>query len=60
MKGFHHNMNGHSRRDAGARVCGWAGFVAVSFAGVVAMQSVLTAKINPRWVPGGLLREGNP
>ena len=60
MRALHHNMNGHSRRDARARVRGWTGFVAVSFVGVVTMQGTLTAKINPRWVPGGLPMEGNP
>lgn len=61
MKGVQHNLTGqHSRRDARARVHGWAGVVAASFTVVVPMLGTLTAKINPSWAPGGLPREGNP
>ena len=49
----------HSRRDAHAWVLGREAFVATSPVGVVAMQATLiTAKTNPRWVSGGLPREG--
>ena len=49
----------HSRRDAAARVHrGWSASMA-SFAGVVVVLGTLvTTKINPRWVSGGLPGEG--
>lgn len=60
MKAQHLNTNRqHSRRPAGARVLSCEAFVAAS-QDVVAMLGTLTAKINPRWVPGGLPMKGNP
>jgi hypothetical protein len=48
----------HSRRGARARVS-WCGAAMASFDGVVVMLGTLvTAKINPCWVSGGLPREG--
>jgi hypothetical protein len=49
----------HSRCDARARVFGGHVSVATPVVGVAAMLGTFTAKINPRWVPGGLLKEGN-
>lgn len=58
MKEQHQNTAGQqSRHDA--RVRGRAAFAAASCAGVVVMLGTLTAKINPRWVSGGLPRKGN-
>ena len=59
MKTQHSMTTGqHSRRDA--RVCGWAAFAAATLTVVVPMLGTPTAKINPRVVPGGLPKEGNP
>ena len=60
MKRLHQTHSGqHSRRDARARVGGWEASATTAFVGVVAMQQTLvTAKINPCWVSGGLPREG--
>ncbi len=60
MKDTRHSTHGqHLRRDAralGGKVC-----VAGSRMAMTAVQATLfTAKINPRWVSGGLPREGNP
>jgi hypothetical protein len=60
MKQQHHSMNRqHSRRDARARVRGWAGFVAAAVVAAVPMLGTLTTKINPCGVSGGLPREEN-
>jgi len=58
MKRMQHTAQAqHSRRDARARVS-WRGATTASFDGVVVMLATLvTAKINPRWVSGGLPRE---
>ena len=56
-----HQMIGaqHSRRETGARALGRDAFVATSPVGAVAMLATqITAKTNPRWVSGGLPREG--
>ena len=60
MKRLQHTAHAqHSRRDAHARVYGWGASMA-SFAGVVVVLGTLaTTKINPRWVSGGLPREGS-
>jgi len=61
MKRLQHTPQ-HSRRDAVAS-CGWAtsALTVTPFVGVVVMlDTPVTAKINPRWVPGGLPEEGNP
>ena len=58
MQQQHNPLTGqHTRRDASARVRG-AAFVAATHVGVAAML-VITAKINPSWVSGGLPREGS-
>ena len=61
MKHQYHILTGqHSRRDARARVRGWAASAVASTVGVVVMLDTLfTAKINPCVVSGGLPREGN-
>lgn len=62
MKSTHHNLTEqHSRRmafaGAGSRD---AAVVAVAGAVVVLASTLFTTKqINPRWVSGGLPREGN-
>jgi hypothetical protein len=59
MKRLQHTAHAqHSRRDARARVDGWQASMA-SFAGVaVVLGTLVTTKINPCRVPGGLPREG--
>ena len=60
MKRLQHTAQArHSRRDAFARVA-WCGAAAASFDGVVVMlETLVTTKINPRRVSGGLPREGS-
>ena len=57
MMGLHLNSNQHkARHDASARVCGGAAATArVAFKAM--LGTVVTTKINPRWVSGGLLTE---
>jgi hypothetical protein len=59
MKPLQHTAHAqHARRDARARVS-WCGAATVSFDAVVAMLGTLvTTKINPRGVSGGLPGEG--
>lgn len=59
MKRLQHTVHAqHSRRHVRARVYGWKAPMA-SFAGVVVVLGTLvTTKINPCRVPGGLPREG--
>jgi hypothetical protein len=64
--GFHmttpHYMHGlQPRCDAPARVRGGNASVAASHVVNATMPATLfTAKIGPRWVSGGLPKEGNP
>jgi hypothetical protein len=51
----------HSRCDARARVIGRdATGAVVSATAMLALGTLFTTKINPRWASGGLPREGNP
>ncbi len=59
MRTLHHMTHGqHSRRDSQARKCRVS--VASHVGVMVVLGTLFTAKINPRWVSGGLPREGNP
>jgi predicted aconitase len=62
MTRSHYITDGEQRRrHAHAWGRGGATVVAASLVGAVTMAVTLfVAKINPRWVSGGLLREGNP
>jgi hypothetical protein len=59
MKRLQHTAQAqHSRRDARARVF-WCEAATAPFDAVVVMLGTLvTTKINPRWLSGGLPREG--
>jgi hypothetical protein len=61
MKTQHYTHGQQSRCDAPARVRGGEASVAASRMVKTAMLATLfTAKINPRWVSGGLPKEGIP
>lgn len=59
MKRLQHSAQArHSRRDAFAWVS-WCGAATASFDVVVMLGTLVTTKINPRRVSGGLPREGS-
>jgi hypothetical protein len=61
MKTPHYTHGRQSRRDARVRVRGDEASVAASRVVNTSMLAKLfTAKISPRWVSGGLPKEGNP
>jgi hypothetical protein len=61
MKTPHYTDGQQSRCDAQARVRGGAASVAASrVVNTTMLATLFTAKISPRWVSGGLPKEGNP
>jgi hypothetical protein len=61
MKRPHYTHGQQSRCDARARVRGGEAFVAASrMVNMTMLATLFTAKISPRWVSGGLPKEGNP
>jgi hypothetical protein len=61
MKTPHYIHGQQSRCDAPARVRGGEASVAASrVVNTTMLATLFTAKIAPRWVSGGLPKEGNP